>query len=166
MTMFAFIISVLLPRETARAVLRRSCAALWFIVRLGLCVQAVFLDVCLDAILKLGLPTSSWMDRHRRAVFVGVVAFDVAVLLQAPLGSWTGMVCAQPAVCASRIVVPLDLQGLSWPCLIFVVVKSLWQAAAATTTCLGRLLLFVGVLSPLKQVATFIVVVVAWGRTR
>ena len=166
MTIFARAISVLLPRETARAVLRRSCAALWFIVRLGLCVQAVFLDVCLDAILKLGLPTSAWMDRHRRAVFVGVVAVDVAVLLQAPLGSWTGMVCAQPAVCAYNKVGPPDLQGLSWPCLVVVVAKSLWLAASATATGLGRLLVVVGSLSPLKQVMILMFFIWARGRTR
>ncbi len=166
MTIFTRAISVLLPRDTARAVLRCSCAALWFFVRLSLCVQALFLDVFIDALLKLGLPASMWMDRHRRAVFVVVVAVDLAVLLQAPLGSWTGSVCAQPSVCASSRLVPIDLQGLSLPCLSLVVVNSLWQAAAATTTCLGRLLVIMGGLSPLKQVLTLVCVIGAWGRMR
>ena len=167
MTIFLCFITVLLPRDTAaRAALRRSCTLLWFVVRLGLCAQAVLLDVLIDAVLKIGLPASSWMDRHRRAVFVGLVAVDVVVLLQALLGSWPGTVCAQPAVCASSSVASLDLQGLSLPCLAFVVVRLLWQAAAATATVVGRLLVIVGGLNPIKQLVTLLVVIGIWGRTR
>ena len=166
MTIFSYVISALLPREAARAVIRRSCAVLWFIVRLGLCVQAVFLDVFIAAWLKFGLPAKSWMDRHRRAVFVVVVAVDVAVLLQSLPGFWTWTVCAQPAVCANNRVGPLDLQGLSWPCLIVVVAKSLWLAASATATVLGRLLVIVGGLSPLKEVMILMFFIWARGRTR
>ena len=167
MTVCSIIMNVLLPRAAFAALLGTSTCA-WFSVRLGLYLQAVAIDVFIDACLKLRVPASKWMDRHRRFVFVVGVVIEVAMLLHTAVGlRGGGMHCGQPSAGACSFEMLSDsFRTLPLPCLALRIAELGWLTASATATLVGRLLVWIGGLGPFSQMSTLIVGMGLAGRVR